>query len=104
MAKSTKFMIIITLFILCAFICISTNPSKTQYTTWVKEEYLTSTTMNSIGLAEVFVHLAGSSLIKESTSSKNYALFTIYDTQFYDTHFKVVGILNHFIPLSEFNE
>lgn len=104
MPKSTKFIIITTLLVLCAFICISTNPTNVQYTNWVKEEYLTSTTSDSIGLAEVFVHLAGSSLIKESTSSKNYVLFTIYDTKFYNTHFKVVGILNHFIPLSEFNE
>ena len=101
MSKSTKFIILITLFISSAFICISTNPSKTQYTNWVKEEYLTSTSMNSMGLAEVFAHFISPNLIKEYTSSKNYVLFTIYDTKFNDKSFKILGILNHFIPISD---
>ena len=101
MPKSTKFIILMTLFISCTFICISTNPSKAQYANWVKEEYLTSTIMDSMGLAEVFAPFVSPGLIKEYTSSKNYVLFTIYDTKINDKNFKVIGILNHFIPISD---
>jgi len=47
MSKSTKFIIVTTLFILCAFICISTNPTKVQYAHWVKEEYLNNSSHNN---------------------------------------------------------
>lgn len=101
MSNLTKFMMIT---ILCSFICISTNPTRAEYTNWVKEEYLPSITMNSMRLTEVFAHFVGPSLIKEYTSSKNYVLFTIYDTKFNEENLKVLGILNHFIPLPEFNK
>lgn len=101
MSNLTKFMMIT---ILCSFICISTNPTRAEYTNWVKEEYLPSVTMNSMGLTEVFARFVGPSLIKEYTSSKNYVLFTIYDTKFNDENLKVLGILNHFIPLPELNK
>lgn len=104
MYKLIKCIIVATLFISCAFICISTNPNKVQYAYWIKEEYLTSSNSQSGGLTEVFARFVSSSLAKEYTSSKNYVLFTVYNTKFNNETFKVIGVLNHFIPLQKLDQ
>lgn len=101
MKKSSALLILTLLMIAFAFICTETNPTEAQYTTWLKEEYLPSTTASNTALTEVFAQLIGPSLVKESTTTENYIFFSIYEIHIDKTPVRVLGLLDHFFILPD---
>ena len=101
MKKSFTPLILILLVIAFAFICLETNPTSDEYSTWVSKEYIPNMT-NSSGITEVFAQLVGPKIITESTISKNYLFFSLYEIHFGqgDT-VKVLGLLDHFFILNQ---
>lgn len=101
MKKSLSPLILTLLLIATAFICMKTNPTYEQYTTWVKEDYIPSTTEEN-KITEVFAQIVGPTLISQSTITKNYVFFTLYEVHLeQDNTLKVLGVLNNFFVLED---
>ncbi|MBE6022049.1 MAG: DUF4359 domain-containing protein [Cellulosilyticum sp.] len=99
MKKSFTSLILTLLIIAFAFICLETNPTREDYTIWLKKEYIPSITHTS-GITEVFAQVIGPTFINESTTTKNYLFFSLYDIHLeQDESTKVLGILDHFFVL-----
>nr|WP_302597036.1 hypothetical protein [uncultured Cellulosilyticum sp.] len=97
--RSLKPLIATLLLISAAFFCLFTNPTEEEYLKWAQTQYQSQQTTSKKGLAEVFLQVAGPSLIKKSTSSTNYLIFTLFETKFDGSCMQTIGILDHFIPL-----
>lgn len=99
MKKSFTPLILTLLIIAIAFICMETNPTEAEYTTWLKEEYIPSTSSSNTTITEVFAKLVGPTLVKEFTISENYIFFSLYEIHLDETPIKVLGLLDHFFVL-----
>lgn len=100
MSKSIKVLILTAFIISFAFICLFTNPTQDEYVSWAKETYSASFNQEEVTLTEIFSHLINANLISQSTSTKNFVFFTVFETRLDHKDLKVLGILNNFIPLS----
>lgn len=77
-----------------------TNPPMPLYTAWAVHEIQTHASGILGALSSVF---PGSleSAVASSTVRNNYLLFSIYHTNAMGYHVTVLGLVNHFIPLSK---
>ena len=76
-----------------AVIATLTNPSKEDYVNYAVETMRTS----SSGWLEVgAIQIFGDTLIESTTISKDYLLFSVYETSMGKESFKVIGVLNNF--------
>lgn len=96
---SIKPLILTLLLIASAFFCLFTNPTEEKYLNWVQTQYTSQQATSRKGLAEVFLQVVGPTLIKKSTTSTNYLIFTLYETKFEGNCMQTIGILDHFFPL-----
>lgn len=86
---------IIPIIITILLVAILTNPSSTDYKNWVKQIELKQIHNSR---EKEFVSVFGNSIIKNSTTSKNYFIFSTYDTVFdKKSKIRVIGIFNNFI-------
>lgn len=77
---------------------VGTNPNKEDYVTWAKEQLMNRTDDQ---LEKGLISFMGEPLIKNYTTSKNFLIFSIYDTTVDDNHkVKVIGAFKNFIPIS----
>ena len=101
MKKSFAPLIITLLIIAFAFICLETNPTFEEYSTWISQEYIPNMTSSS-GITEVFAQLVGPKIITKSTISKNYLFFSLYEIHFEQGEtVKILGLLDHFFVLNQ---
>ncbi|TYS66388.1 DUF4359 domain-containing protein [Bacillus infantis] len=91
---------IIGLFLLIFFLlAMVSNPSKSDYVSWVKE-----------GIQEeegVFIGLISGPFLNSYTTKKDFIIFTVYSTSFGEKESEklvAVGILNNFIWLKGISE
>ncbi len=78
-----------------------TNPPMPLYTAWAVQEIRTHASGILGALSSVFPGSLESALAS-STVRDNYLLFSIYHTAALGYHVTVLGLVNHFIPLSKF--
>ncbi|MCM0648605.1 DUF4359 domain-containing protein [Clostridium swellfunianum] len=90
--------ILILTLIFALFAALLTNPKKDNYVSWMKEK---ASAESSNSIEKGLVALLGGPLIKESTQSKNYVLFSVYETSFGEEKIKILGIYNNFIPIGK---
>ena len=101
MKKSFSPLILTLLVIALAFICMETNPTHEQYTTWIKEDYIPKTT-DSNQITEALAQIVVPSLMSESTITKNYVFFSIYEVHLeHGNTLKILGMLNNFFVLED---
>jgi hypothetical protein len=86
---------IVVLFVI--LIMVMTNPSKADYVNYVEENI----SQNGSNILEAgLINVLGAPIIDSGTISKNYLIFTIYDTNIENNHLIVLGICKNFLPLS----
>ncbi|PEJ56874.1 MULTISPECIES: hypothetical protein [unclassified Bacillus (in: firmicutes)] len=93
-----KKLIIIGALAICLIISAQTNPTKGEFVSWAKDE-LKSESKNKY--LDFGIDLLGEKLISSVTTNKDYVFFSIYEVKAFDKQIKVVGLFNHFIPISK---
>lgn len=85
---------------LAIFLIISaqTNPSKGEFVTWAKDQ-LKSESKNMY--VDFGIDLLGEKLISSVTTKQDYVFFSVYEVKALNKQIKVVGLFNHFIPISK---
>ncbi|PGS48295.1 DUF4359 domain-containing protein [Bacillus sp. AFS041924] len=79
-------------------ISAQTNPSKGEFVTWAKDQ-LKSESKNKY--VDFGIDLLGEKLISSVTTKQDYVFFSVYEVKALDKQIKVVGVFNHFIPISK---
>lgn len=100
MKKHVRPLILTILLIALAFIAMETNPTTEQYTTWLKNDYIPSVTGNE-AITEVFAQIVGPTVLKESTITKDYVFFSIYEIHLGQDTTKLIGAFNNFFILQK---
>ncbi len=77
-----------------------TNPPMPLYTAWAVQEIQAYASGVLGALSSVFPGSLASA-VASSTVRDNYLLFSIYRTNALGYHVRVLGLVNHFIPLSK---
>lgn len=72
----------------------ATNPSQSDYDLWASGNLSDASGNN---LVKASVSLVGPPVIDQITSSKNYLLFSVYDTSDQGVKFQTIGIFKNFI-------
>ena len=89
--------IILTVIIVTAF---ATNPSKSEYVSWLKDRELNQST----NIVEYYaISALGNSVLSTTTEQSNYLLFSVFKTKLGNDELKIIGLFNKFIPLN-YNE
>jgi hypothetical protein len=83
--------------ILILFLLVITNPTKSDYNSWLRERYI-SQTNNPIESG--VVSLLGPSLIDQATTSKNLVFISIYKTNLDNENETFIGIMKNFISIN----
>jgi hypothetical protein len=79
---------------------VAANPTRDEYNGWVAEQVMEGT-QNVI--IQGLVNLISEPILNTSTTHTDYIIFSIYETDLSllgVENIKVIGIWNHFIPLS----
>ena len=92
-----KFLVIGALAV-CLIISAQTNPSKGEFVTWAKDQLKLESKNKYIDFG---IDLLGEKLISKVTTKKDYVFFSVYEVKALDKEIKVVGLFNHFIPISK---
>lgn len=90
--KSLK--IILFLFVLA--LMAMTNPSKSDYVSWLNEKAMAQ----SNGLEKGLVVLMGKTVFESATTVNDYVFFSVFTTET-NGSFKVIGVFHNFIPIKE---
>ncbi|MGI6549041.1 MAG: DUF4359 domain-containing protein [Syntrophomonadales bacterium] len=89
------------LIILIAAVMVSTNPTKEQYVEWAVSQLSNATQNEQDSIEEILkdwgIRTFAPSVIRETTSQRNYYLFSLYTTQIGEDHVTAVGALNQFV-------
>lgn len=89
----------ITIICICALfllVGVFTNPDKSDYINWATE----SIQSQSKGTLEKgFLVFFGEKIISNTTTSKNFIVFSIYNTQVDDEKLTTIGLFNNFISI-----
>ncbi|AJD26372.1 DUF4359 domain-containing protein [Clostridium botulinum] len=97
MSKNKKIFIVSILSILILS-CVFTNPSKNEYVNWSKEQMQSQ---SSNILEKGLVGFLGDKIISNTTTTKNYIIFSIYKTEMENEKLTTLGILKNFIPINK---
>ncbi|MEH7453510.1 hypothetical protein [Gottfriedia acidiceleris] len=93
-----KKLLVIGALAICLIISAQTNPSKGEFVTWAKEQLKLESKNKYVDFG---IDLLGEKLISKVTTKKDYVFFSIYEVKALDKEIKVVGLFNHFIPISK---
>ena len=89
--------IILTVIIVTAF---ATNPSKSEYVSWLKDRELNQST----NIVEYYaISALGNSVLSTTTEQSNYLLFSVFKIKLGNDELKIIGLFNKFISLN-YNE
>jgi hypothetical protein len=83
------------------FFLTETNPTRSEYVTWVNEKTLNE---SKNVLARGVISLVGETVFEASTTHKDYHLFSVFTTDFSDVgkgKWKSIGVFNQFITFSQ---
>lgn len=101
MKKQISAIIFTSILISLSFMALLTNPSKDDFSIWVKDQYMSQVKLEESGLAEVMMFIAGPQIVNNMTTSHDYVLFSTFDISINDTDkIIVLGAFNNFITLS----
>ena len=91
---------IISLCILAIVLIVATqtNPSKAEFVDWAKEKLKVESKNKYIDLG---IDLFGEKLINSVTTKEDYVFLSLYEVTAMNKQIKVIGIFNHFIPISK---
>lgn len=88
-------------FAIIFLIAFSTNPTKEEYISWLSDKYLSQSNQTN-QLVNFGMEVLGKPILRASTAEKNYAIFSIYDTELPNGKGgKVLGVFHFFIPISK---
>ncbi|WP_434579173.1 hypothetical protein [Thermoanaerobacterium thermosaccharolyticum] len=94
--KDRKTFLIILL--LLTIILAVTNPTKQDYIDWAKQTVVNNSNSN---FEKAFVDLIGGSILNDVTTTKNFVIFSLFETNIDGTQkYITVGILKNFILLN----
>ncbi|MGG0176318.1 hypothetical protein [Gottfriedia acidiceleris] len=93
-----KKLLVIGALAICLIISAQTNPSKGEFVTWAKDQLKLESKNKYIDFG---IDLLGEKLISKVTTKKDYVFFSVYEVKALDKDIKVVGLFNHFIPISK---
>ncbi|MEH7349621.1 hypothetical protein [Gottfriedia acidiceleris] len=93
-----KKLLVIGALAVCLIISAQTNPSKGEFVTWAKDQLKLESKNKYIDFG---IDLLGEKLISKVTTKKDYVFFSVYEVKALDKEIKVVGLFNHFIPISK---
>ncbi|MFD4705153.1 hypothetical protein ACFWM3_09805 [Gottfriedia sp. NPDC058432] len=93
-----KKLLVIVALAVCLIISAQTNPSKGEFVTWAKDQLKLESKNKYIDFG---IDLLGEKLISKVTTKKDYVFFSVYEVKALDKEIKVVGLFNHFIPISK---
>lgn len=95
--KDRKTFLIILLFL--TIILAVTNPTKQDYIDWAKQAVVNNSNSN---FEKAFVDLIGGSILNDVTITKNFVIFSLFETNIDETQkYITVGILKNFISLND---
>ncbi|CAL83854.1 DUF4359 domain-containing protein [Clostridium botulinum] len=97
MSKSKKIFLVSILSILIVS-CALTNPNKNEYVNWHKEKIQSQ---SSNILEKGLVGLLGDKIISNTTTTKNYIIFSIYKTEIENEKLTALGIFKNFILINK---
>ncbi|AUM88263.1 DUF4359 domain-containing protein [Clostridium botulinum] len=97
MSKNKKIFIVSILSILILS-CVFTNPSKNEYVNWSKEQMQSQ---SSNILEKGLVGFLGDKIISNTTTTKNYIIFSIYKTEMENEKLTTLVVLKNFIPINK---
>lgn len=89
--------------IVIAIVIVATisNPPKEEYVSFAVEK-MSDSTDNWLEVGAI--NLFGDTMLDLTTTSKDYLVFTVYTTTIDEEEFKVLGVFNNFIPLTNLEE
>ncbi|PFH90705.1 hypothetical protein [Bacillus sp. AFS088145] len=93
-----KKLLVIGALAICLIISVQTNPSKGEFVTWAKDQLKLESKNKYVDFG---IDLLGEKLISKVTTKKDYVFFSVYEVKALDKEIKVVGLFNHFIPISK---
>ncbi|PGM57057.1 DUF4359 domain-containing protein [Bacillus sp. AFS053548] len=93
-----KKLLVIGALAICLIISAQTNPSKGEFVTWAKDQLKLESKNKYVDFG---IDLLGEKLISKVTTKKDYVFFSVYEVKALDKEIKVVGLFNHFIPISK---
>ncbi|MES9685592.1 hypothetical protein CN514_06795 [Bacillus sp. AFS001701] len=93
-----KKLLVIGALAICLIISAQTNPSKGEFVTWAKDQLKLESKNKYIDFG---IDLLGEKLISKVTTKKDYVFFSVYEVKALDKEIKVIGLFNHFIPISK---
>ncbi|ODG91436.1 MULTISPECIES: hypothetical protein [Bacillaceae] len=93
-----KKLLVIGVLAICLIISAQTNPSKGEFVTWAKDQLKLESKNKYLDFG---IDLLGEKLISKVTTKKDYVFFSVYEVKALDKDIKVVGLFNHFIPISK---
>lgn len=92
--KVTIIAVVLSVLVVTAFI---TNPSKSDYVSWVKEREMN----RAKNVIEYYaISTLGNSILTTTTEQSDYLIFSVFTTKFDDEEYKILGIFKKFIPLN----
>lgn len=74
------------------------NPSKSEYVSWLKSRLMEDLESDN-PIVMTLTSIVGGPLIETSTSTRNYAVFSVFETKVGSESIRILGILRNFIPL-----
>ncbi|NME95387.1 DUF4359 domain-containing protein [Clostridium cochlearium] len=98
MNKNKKIFIIIGIFSILILSCVLTNPNKNEYINWSKEEIQSQ---SSNILEKGVMGFLGEKIISNTTTTRNYIIFSIYKTEIEGEELTTLGIFKNFIPINK---
>ncbi|MFC7391999.1 hypothetical protein [Scopulibacillus cellulosilyticus] len=79
-------------------IAIATNPSRSEYIGWLKEK----TADSPVGKVDRgIVTLISKKALRNTTTTKDYGIFSVYITSTKKDSMIALGVFNHFIPIDK---
>lgn len=86
--------------VILIFALALTNPSQTDYNSWVNDKLADKLNYNSQSTLGKAVSKISGLVVEPVTERHNYVLFSIYETKVADTHFtKTLGIMKFFVDI-----
>lgn len=96
--NKNKKIFIIGVFSILILSCILTNPNKNEYINWSKEEIQSQ---SSNILEKGVMGFLGEKIISNTTTTRNYIIFSIYKTEIEGGKLTTLGIFKNFIPINK---
>ena len=81
-------------FLIIGAVLLGTNPTMDEYVSWLQAQTTSPGSFNG-----ALFSLIGSPIVKASTRTANFGLFSVYRTELDSSHaFTTIGLFHHFVP------